>query len=814
MRIKRYFSKLVNAAGLLFFLWMISLVPVSLLKTLAAFAFGASFLVLCVLGFMYFRTLRKLGVFLLLLAISTVTLADSEATMKENCAPYQGKADEYNVCLFRQQYSSYGPTIGKYLQKFNIKQLYNGKTQASELQDVYNKANILKQNYAKMPESGKASYSYTCRGLTTQERLKSAEERAKIIKQNALNSGTPMCYAEAMQNLYNMYTAQHGERLIETVPMMLVYSKSMKCWPCDLVYILSTLANVMAYRSAPQMAAVAFFFLKWGLVFWLLFKVAMVLINRNANGKPYSGKEFFHELFIRLMCASLAAILLFGTAAQYDEKANVNTSVFKERSKTELDEFYEAVVNPVFSFISGIAIQFTQGVLEDENLSLYGAVLAKMSDDELQQSAVETLKNNNYCNPDFDLSHSELHYNLVNGGFITDTDVVSQGYVIQKETIRSFMCLSQLAFNGPVPLSAVGSIFTSYASENGFDVPWLGNLPNMMQLILGVSLTISCWFLSFSISLKIIDIIVRLAIVVMLCPCFIAFAVFPLTRQYAQKGLKFFFSAAVGMIEMSLAIAFAVPFLYAAIRGRDGSTSDKLIDAIVAEGGKNYVPNLYDQFTDSGLFLYFYLGGAMWLSFQLLKATSTFFENVLDASNVTGLGGSANMNTMIKEERRNVGSVAQFATSKTGQTLGGTIKNSKAGKAVSNKASQVSAAGKRYYEKAKNTKVGRGLKQGADAVKSAGNKLKNTKLGRAMSALANSKVGRFVGDTAGLVGKAGKRIGKGLAKQGVRAVGEFFYVKQAKTDDGSFKLEDSAALIKQKKDEADKEKDKRKKDGR
>jgi lipopolysaccharide/colanic/teichoic acid biosynthesis glycosyltransferase len=68
----------------------------------------------------------------------------------------------------------------------------------------------------------------------------------------------------------------------------------------------------------------------------------------------------------------------------------------------------------------------------------------------------------------------------------------------------------------------------------------------MPQLFYGLLLTILCWLIGVAVASRLIDILFRVAMVVILCPVFIAMAAFPLTREkYSKKAVTFFLSALV-----------------------------------------------------------------------------------------------------------------------------------------------------------------------------------------------------------------------------------------------------------------------------
>ena len=383
-------------------------------------------------------------------------------------------------------------------------------------------------------------------------------------------------------------------------------------------------------------------------------------------------------------------------------------------------------------------------------------------------------------------------------------DVTSQGRAIADGTTRSLLCLTQMAFQGLAPISAAGSIIATYSIVNSLTLPWPlnGVFPMLPELLYGLLLMILCWLLGVAVAFRLIDIMIRVAMMIMLCPIFIVAAVFPATRDKAKIALIFFVSAVMGFVEVALAVGATVPCFYHAIT-RKGKERE-LIEAMVAPSSTEYVPNLYAQFARDGGFVedmkfFLYICVAAWMGVKLLESVEKFFEQIFDLNNIGQIGAPKDANgnptgTMtagatsvrafvgdtfdkMKEvrkkgrilakgfapglEKTKLGRGLQSASSYTGRKYveGKTaLKNSRLGRGTAATARKVSTGYTALKNFVRNNRLTRGIKTLAQ----------NTKVGRAATFLVNNKLTRGIWRVA-------KQVPSHVKEQTKQSVHDFFH---------------------------------------
>ena len=323
MKIKVLLSHILFVSLALGMVWLASFIPSWVLNAIAILAFVGSIFLALLLGLIY---LKKKNVIVCLLAVLGFTCSVHARSIEDCDMIYAASIEEGNYCRYMVLTDMYESGICKYIKTFNPTKALSGDPE-KELQEQVNNADKIVQGYSELDKAHQDYESGACRLLTAEEQEKSVDERRTILKANS----SAICCAWALQTLNQIYTSQNGERKIETVPMMLS-DKRNQCWPCDVVYLLITLANTLAYRSAPAMAAVAMMFLKWFFIFWIALKIGALFMNRDfardkkGNPQPYDGKKFLKELLARSCWVGLAALILMDTAKQLDYDATKNTA--------------------------------------------------------------------------------------------------------------------------------------------------------------------------------------------------------------------------------------------------------------------------------------------------------------------------------------------------------------------------------------------------------------------------------------------------------------------------------------------------------
>ena len=816
-KIKDRLARLALFCLIAFAIWLVSLCSAELLNTLAVCTFAGSIVMVVVLFCLCFKK-RHVAMLLVALCIPGLVLARD----REDCAAsFKVSAEEGNYCVYEVLTENEGEELCAYVKTFNPSKVQQGED-ATKLQARVNVADQLVQSYNDLDEAHQAEAGVGCH-LISDTRDMGVSERLQYLQQN----NTPMCCAWALQALNQIYTSQYSERQIQTVPMMLA-DDQMQCWPCDVIYLQIVLANTLAFKSAPAMAAASIFFLKWFFIFWIVIKVGMLFLNRNEQGKGYTAGDFFKELLIRSIWVTLIALILSGTADQYDPNDTLSTTLPDTLEEGSfLDQTYKDIVNPAFEIVAGFGIELTQTLLDGKK-SFYGRVSEAVEAADASVSVYAADMNKvDYCQRDASGSYNPVHYNpmhtyLTQGGPFArkGLKLTGEGRVIQDDLTQGLMCLTQLAFRGSAPIAAVGSILTSHAINNPQSLPFPlpGSLPLMPQLFYGILLIILCWLIGVAVATRLIDILFRVAMVVILCPVFIAMAAFPLTREkYSKKAVMFFLSALMGFIEISIAVAFIVPFFYYGLAGN--SNEEALIDAMVAPSNASYVPNLYAQFSDRGFKFFIFVCAVGWLSFKLLDSVQEFFDKIFGLKNMRSFASKATTSSLQKDVRASIGTVTDslgkagrmsrvfkrkfVRDNGLGMAIAGGI-GSGAGKLAGHTAS----AGRRFFQAAKRSSAGRAASRVAYGTRSVyrrgKNFVKNNRVSRGMRAfglgtkavgqrVANSKIvnnkltrslgkvaafgPKFVWNTAKRMAKTAPAVIKSQVKQGVH---QFFHPK----DDG------------------------------
>ncbi len=831
-KLKQHLVRLLQMLMALGIMWLLSFLPVELLNSIGIVSLILALLLFGVLCVIYFKKTRHIACILMVLMIGLPTLART----LEDCDEYDNSSvDEGNFCRYNVLIDEVGGDICGSMKSFDPRKVKTGND-ATELREQVNIADKIVQSYNELNETYQNKLNGSCKVLTAEDNNKSQSERLKILNGN----NSPLCCAWAMQSKFQLYAAQNGERQVETVPMMLADSK-MQCWPCEVVYLLVTLANTMTYRSAPSMCAIGLFFLKWMMVFWLVLKIGCLFINRNFDGKPYALGDFLKELLTRTCMVILVALVLSGTANQLTDKSVTNLSrIDAVREPTLLDEAYQELINPPFEFISALGIEATRALVRGEN-SFYGKVAqaVDLQGDVNVRVYGAAMKKTDYCtvpkgcrrsnetekrskdgnNVGCWMSDNPMYTEITKKNMDSSRyhlDVASQGRAISNETTRNLLCLTQLAFHGLAPISAAGSIITTHAIKNSWSLPFPlpGMIPILPQLIYGLIILISCWLLGVAVGFRLIDIMIRVAMVLMLTPIFIVAAVFPLTRDKAKTAVKFFVSAVMGFVEVAIAVGMIVPCFYHAIAS--GGNEDALIDAMVAPSSSHYVPDLYEQFSHGGCRFFLFITAVGWMGFKMLEKVSNFFEQILGVTNVGKIAAPKDANgnpqgsmmSAVNSTRESIGTNFDEAKKFVGDTgLDHKIANDTwAGR----KYKSLKSAGSRAYGATKNGAgkvvdamekgtdiAGKGMKKGGSSLMKKGLELSKTGKGAIvgvpmMIGGALLKAGGWATQKAGkawkyVVKKSGHYVEKMAREQSRLALYDFFHPNADKEDRDEYK---------------------------
>ena len=429
-KIKYLLNRLCFVGVALFGIWGCSFLPTTLLSEMGKVFWVLSGFVLAVFCVLCLKRYKKTAMMIVLCFLC----GSAQAQLEDTCAvAMQSSVEEGNLCLYKEMLAKFGEQTCTFVKSFNPTKVKESPSEREEMLERVANADGILDAYNALDEGRKKAEALNCK--------RSPSEGTTL---SATNKEHPVCCAENLQSLYQIYNSQFASRDIETVPTMLMDEKN-QCWVCDVVYILINLANTMAYRAAPQMALVAMFFLRWAFVFWLVLKIGMLFLNKNINGKPYSGSAFFQELLIRLLCVGLAAIVLTDTAQKASDSP---ISVMPASEKgTMLDEAYSKLLNPPLALIAEVGINVSDNLSKGEG-TFFGMVAERV-----KTSLGLDLNTNDYCKGSFDIKRSSLQKKLTSPTSKAKEvmDGIYKGRVIDEALTQKMLCLTQQAFRGVCP---------------------------------------------------------------------------------------------------------------------------------------------------------------------------------------------------------------------------------------------------------------------------------------------------------------------------------------------------------------------------
>ena len=819
MKLRNRLIRLLFSCVLLGCLWAFSLLPAHVVNMVTICALGGVVVLLGVLLWLTVKRKANLSVVILLLCAKLCMAQEMDVCAQS----FATSIEEGRWCTYSLMVSQYEQDVWSYIQTFNPGGAQN-EASLILLQERVNQADRIVQAFNDLDSARQDSVSHNCHFLDADERDSKLQDRLKKLRANH----DAICCAWTVQTLNQIYYARHEETQSQTIPRMLADDKT-QCWPCDIVYLLIVLENTMAFRAAPAMASAGIFFLKWFFIFWIAVKAIQLFLNRNSEGKEYGGGQFVHDLFKRLISVMIIALILGDTASKYNSANSVGSVQTNTNNSTMLNSFYKGVVNPVFEFVAGVGIQMTHTLLDGKG-SFYGGVSSAVQANsggqldgsnfyDLVADAVQAHPNArvraygnaltkvDYCAAGASPTQGTVYSYLMNPQNHSGLNTNEKEVVIERTLSTSILCLTQLAYRGSSPIAAIGSVLVTDAIVNSDLLPSFlpFRMPKLPQLFYGLILNIICWLIGILVAFKLIDIMLRLAIVIILMPVFIAFLAFPLTMPYGMRGIKFFFSALMGFIQLALAVGIVVPFFYRVLAG---ANPEQLVAAIVAPPSSHYASDLYAVISAGSGMLFIYILGVGWLAAKLLTGVQKFFKEVFEVTAVDGIAGKGSLSAVQKSIRTNVGrlydsrqrvkdNAAEYKQGFKNRMAGGRAERfgSAVGKPAGNVSGHVSVAKKRFYEAVKRSRPGQAAIAMKNKAKAFSEKAKNfmhdNRVARTWrkvksSRIVNNRLTRGVWATATffprLAGKAVVMLAKKLPsytkRQFNRAVYQFFHPDQ------------------------------------
>ena len=774
MKLKQKFLRFCEVLMMLFVIWTMSKLPAEYFTMAEWGAYGILGVVLCVWLCIFIYKYRKVSLAIFLLLFGPIVWASS----LDDCEQIEDAAEQ-NLCRYEVLEDNYSSELCSYMKSFNPRKALKDEPDVRRLEEQVQNADELLAASRLVPAAYKEDLNVSACNMPETDDLKG--------RINAWHSNnTAYCCAFAMQQLNQIYASQHPKTLVKTVLGVLA-EDSMSCWPCDVIYLMSQVINTVVWNAQPFMAAAGMFLVQWVFVFWLLFQVAFVFMGRVGAG------DFFKALLIQLLLVMLVSLILVPVSMQVGAK---------KRADTFLDDTYDWVISPPFQLVLGTGIRLTQTLLNGKHNFTDRLIEEGLkSPNPTDRENARRLKRSNYCENWRAIEEGSMYEKLLIKERMSGYDMnTAKGRILNEDLTGGMLCLTQAAFTGLSSIGAAGSVLSSYSLKNAIKIPLFpASIPIFKALFVGLTLQLVCWFIGLEVAFQLMDVVLRLAFVLILSPVFIASAAFSVTREYSIIACRFFWGALMRFIEVAMAVAIMLPFFFSSLGGSDG---ENLIKAMVAPASKKYVENLLEAFSSGGFYLILMIGGVGWLAFHMLKVTQIIFEEIFNLKEVAAKSdrffnvGQGAMQGVMTGARQTVGAVTPLAknlgslaaNSKAGrfvggkarawgqgavskvQSWGGSIASSRAGQAVARFGRNVGAVASRAGRWAANTRPGRMIRGAANGV------------GRAARWAANTRAGQFAGRAAGAIGRAagrGMKAGaKGLGKAAKRGIKNFFFMPQ------------------------------------
>ncbi len=764
MKLKQKILHFCEIMLMLLFMWVLSQVPGAFVNVIEWIAYILLGIVVCVwLGIFVYRYRKiSLGVFLLLFGQMAYagTLADCDEI---------ADAAEQNLCRYEVLESNYGSSICSYMKSFDPRNDIKSDAGVSELATYVQRADeLIAAN--RLLSAGLQADMDQC----TMPDSDSLSARVSAWHANS----TPFCCAFAMQQLNQIYASTHAKTRVKTV-LGVMADDAMSCWPCDVIYLMTQVINTVVWNAQPFMAAAGMFLIQWIFVFWLLFQVAFVFLGRQG------AADFFKAFLLQLLIVMLVAIILVPASLQVGSK---------KRLDTFLDEAYTWVINPPFELVLGTGIRLTQALINGKEGFNDRLIQAGMnSPNATDRENARKLQRANYCTNWQAIEKGSMYEKLLDKVRTSGFDLNSaKGRILSLDLTGGMLCLTQAAFTGLSSIGAAGSVLVSYSIENSYRIPFFPDvIPRFKPLIIGFMLQIICWFIGLEVAFQLMDVVLRMAFVLILTPVFIATAAFSVSREYSILACRFFWGTLMRFIEVALAVAIMLPFFFSSLGGSDG---DKLIKAMIAPSSETYVKNLGNALTQGGFFLFFTILGIGWLAFHMLKVTQLIFEDIFGLEQVAPKSdrffniGQGTVQGVMTGARQSIGAMAPIAknmgsvaksmgsmakNSKLGQkigtkgrNLGNRIAGSNFGRGVTRMASTTARTGRRWAGAAAHAVA----THGGSRVASAARAFAGTKIG-GMAVRGGKALGRVASPS-----KAAKGLGKLTANVAKTAIKRFFFI--------------------------------------
>lgn len=349
-----------------------------------------------------------------------------------------------------------------------------------------------------------------------------------------------------------------------------VAKNSQDCWICSIVEALLLSTQKIAKVAYALLAQFSLGLLGVMFLFWLAIKV-LHLIGTLGYGDHNS---FFTELLFRSIAVMIAAAILHAP----------------------ISDLYRIVISPFIMATAGFTEKLTDSVLSDEKGSFYDTVRKELNAPQLNQD--DPRKNcmlhcKNMLDENFQYTDRQKELMLSNKNAAAD----SSGDFIDPQSFSALLCLTCRTYNQMVPFTAIGEAMTCYAFVHGPWIPWplsevLPVIPDFAYWLMGIGFVIAFSLLMTVVAFYIMDIVLKLAFVIILTPLYVVAWAFPISREYTKKGWDMILYALFEFIGVALMVAIFMVLMMNVLGDLPVNTAN-IEGAIVSAMKKNDIEALY-----------------------------------------------------------------------------------------------------------------------------------------------------------------------------------------------------------------------------
>ena len=376
-----------------------------------------------------------------------------------------------------------------------------------------------------------------------------------------------------------------------------VAKNSQDCWVCSIVE-----AMLLATQKIASVANIVLIDFSLGLLgvmflLWIAIKV-LHLIGTLGYGDHNS---FFTEFLFRTIAVVIAAAILHAP----------------------LTELYRIAISPFIMATTGFTEELTDAVLTDENGSFYEQVKRQLNSPQLDQNNPKRncmLHCKNMMDEKF--TYTQQQIDLMGG----------EPGVIDPQSYSALLCLTCRTYNQMIPFTAIGEAMTCYSFSHGW-IPWFLDVlfPLFSYWFMGAAFIIAFSLLMTVIAFYILDIVLKLAFIIILTPLFVAAWAFPISREYTSKAWNMILYALFEFIGVALMVSIFMVLVMNILGDLPVSEGD--IEAtIISAMKRNDVPALFELMGGNGPWTLLKLIVVCLMGYKMITASGQVVSALSDIS--------------------------------------------------------------------------------------------------------------------------------------------------------------------------------------